>query len=224
MTTEETITAQPVATKHKRDEAPSMTFKVGENDYRLINEEDHSKLETLLTDMENYVKTTDGSNASEDERNEMWSTANGMWKDYSKTLVTSELGFWLTRAEYNYITDLILHKMEYDVNTVFVAIQLGGFFAELHNTFGELSKDAPGNTPINFKITANDVTYLYHLISTNKVKGLTKQTYCFAEILRKIGALSKVINHYDGLSKDYWTMIADWTASYTPLAPGDETL
>lgn len=215
-TNEETVAAQTVTPQKKKDNRPELTISIKSENYDLVTSEDEAKLEGLLTDMENFVKSTDGSKESEDERNKLWATANGMWKEYSSTLVNAELGFWLTRKEYNYITDLILHKMEYDVNTVFVAIELGSFFAEMKTVFESVNKGG-NDSPINFKITANDVTYLYHLISTNKVKGLTSAAYCFAEILRKIGALSKVINHYDGLSKDYWTMIADWTASFTPM-------
>lgn len=213
---EQTIQAQEVAQKpkHKKDEKPSLTYTVSNVEYKLINDSDSEKLDTLLVDIENYVKSNDGQNVSEEKRDELWATANGMWKEYSSTLVNAELGFWLTRKEYNYLTDLIINKMEYDVNTVFVAIELAGFLSEMKKTFEELG-NSDANTPINFKITAKDVTYLYHLIAGNKVKGLSTSAFSFAEILRKIGALSKVINHYDTLSKDYWTMIGDWTASFT---------
>jgi hypothetical protein len=35
--------------------------------------------------------------------------------------------------------------------------------------------------------TPTEVTYLYHIISTHKVRGLTSDAFNFANILRRIG-------------------------------------
>jgi hypothetical protein len=62
-------------------------------------------------------------------------------------------------------------------------------------------------------MTPTEVTYLYHLISTHKVKGLTRDAYTFASILRRIGEISKIVNYYDNESKNLTKDIAIWAAN-----------
>jgi hypothetical protein len=51
-------------------------------------------------------------------------------------------------------------------------------------------------------VNATEITYIYHLIADHKVKGLTKSAYLFAQILRRIGDISKVFNYYDTAGKN----------------------
>jgi hypothetical protein len=55
---------------------------------------------------------------------------------------------------------------------------------------------------------------MYHLIATYKPKGLTVDTYLFAEILRRIGFISKAIGYYDNYAKSMNKDIQDWCATF----------
>ncbi|NBP59033.1 hypothetical protein EBU71_21290, partial [bacterium] len=48
----------------------------------------------------------------------------------------------------------------------------------------------------------------------HKVKGLQHGSYRFAEILRKIGAISKIIAYYDTAAKNLSKDIQNWVASF----------
>ena len=66
---------------------------------------------------------------------------------------------------------------------------------------------------IAFPVNATEITYIYHLISKHNVKGLTKDSYTFAQILKRIGSISKVFNYYDTTVKSLSTEIQDWITS-----------
>jgi hypothetical protein len=55
----------------------------------------------------------------------------------------------------------------------------------------ESSKD--DKTVQGYKADPTEVTYIYHLIPKHKVKGLSNSSYRFAEILKRIGTISKII-------------------------------
>ena len=99
--------------------------------------------------------------------------------------------------------------MEYDVNTVFVALEL----RELMSNMKELQY-VDDMTLLSIDMTATEITYLYHLISTHKVKGLTKDAYLFASVLRRIGEISKIINYYDNESKVLVNDVTIWAAGF----------
>ncbi len=63
---------------------------------------------------------------------------------------------------------------------------------------------------------ATEITYIYHLISKHKVKGLSNSSYRFAEVLKRIGSISKVIAYYDTAAKNLSKDIQNWVASFEP--------
>jgi hypothetical protein len=67
---------------------------------------------------------------------------------------------------------------------------------------------------IAFPVNATEITYIYHLISKHKVKGLTKDSYTFSKVLMRIGTISKLFNYYDSYAKSLSTDIQDWVASF----------
>jgi len=99
--------------------------------------------------------------------------------------------------------------LEYDVNTVFFAIEL----TELLGTMRDV-KYSNDDELIAFPVNATEITYIYHLISTHKIKGLTKDAQTFSQILRKIGDISKVFNYYETLGKNLSGDVQDWVAAF----------
>jgi hypothetical protein len=99
--------------------------------------------------------------------------------------------------------------MEYDVNTVFFAI-------ELTNMLGSMKEAKYTNDDdlIAFAVNATEITYIYHLISKHKVKGLTKDAYTFSKILLRIGGISKMFNYYEAASKNLSQDIQDWILTF----------
>ena len=67
---------------------------------------------------------------------------------------------------------------------------------------------------IAIPVNATEITYIYHLISKHKVKGLTKDSYTFSKLLLKIGGISKVFNYYEAASKNLSQDIQDWVLTF----------
>ena len=100
-------------------------------------------------------------------------------------------------------------KLEYDVNTVFIAVELTNLLGTMKDI-----KFANDTEVKEFKVDATEITYIYHLIATHKVKGLTKDSYVFADILRRIGEISKVFNYYDTTGKNMAQDVQDWVVLF----------
>ena len=70
------------------------------------------------------------------------------------------------------------------------------------------------NEYLPYQVNATEVTYIYHLISKHTVKGLTKDSYLFSEILLLIGSISKIFNYYDATGKNLSADIQDWVVTF----------
>ena len=108
-----------------------------------------------------------------------------------------------------YHPGLILKTLEYDVNSVFFAIELTELLGGVKG-----AKYSNDDDLVAFPVNATEITYIYHLISEYKIKGLTNNAYYFAQVLRRIGTISKVFNYYDATAKNLSTTIQDWVVSF----------
>ena len=121
----------------------------------------------------------------------------------------TKYNFHLNRLQWKFLTDLILSKLEYDVNTVFFAIELTDLLGSMKDT-----KYTNDTELVSFEVNATEITYIYHLIAQHKIKGLTKDAYLFSQILVRIGSISKVFNYYDNYGKNLSTDVQNWVTSF----------
>lgn len=188
---------------------PQIKFSDEINEYILITEESENKLDFKSNEITKFINTYDGKGKSDIEKDELYNKAQVIWKEYSNLLQETKYHFNLDKAQWKFLTNLILNNIEYDVNTVFLAIEL----TELFGTMKE-KKYSNDYELTAFDVNATEVTYIYHLISTHKVKGLTKDAYTFSQILRKIGDVSKVFNYYETVGKNLSSDVQDWVAAF----------
>jgi hypothetical protein len=188
---------------------PSVSFFENEQTNLLISNENETTLDNHIQSLEDYMKNNSGKDKSELEKDELYKNAQIMWKDYTNLLRTVKYNFYMNRPQWKFLTDLILTKLEYDVNTVFFAIELTDLLASMKDT--KFSNDEELTA---FQVDATEITYIYHLISKHKVKGLTKDSYLFSKILLRIGDISKVFNYYDTAAKNLNGEIQDWVACF----------
>lgn len=180
---------------------------------RAISFEDELFLDSKISGIENLLSNEHGLGKSEVEKDQLYYSAQLAWKEYVQRLKGVKFTFYLNRKQYNFLTNLLISKLEYDVNTVFLAIELTDMLGkwELNKT----NKEAKNDTEVKAYVSdATEITYMYHLISTFKPKGLTADTYLFAEILRKIGFISKIVGYYDNHAKALNKDIQDWCATF----------
>jgi hypothetical protein len=190
---------------------PSVIFTENDIDYRNINEEFENNLDTKYQAVLDFTKNNNGEGKTDLEKDTLYKDAQQLWADYTNSLKSTRYNFNLNRSQWKYLSDLIQGKLEYDINTVFIAIEL----TEVLGTMREDSKIFNNDTDsFAFLVNATEITYIYHLIAEHKVKGLTKDTYTFSEILKRIGAVSKVFNYYDTIGKNLAADIQDWVACF----------
>jgi hypothetical protein len=190
---------------------PSVFFEENDNVFRNINEEFENNLDAKYQAVLDFTKNNNGEGKTDLEKDNLYKDAQQLWADYTNALKSTRYNFNLNRTQWKYLSDLIQGKLEYDINTVFIAIEL----TEVLGTMREDSKIFNNDTDsFAFLVNATEITYIYHLIAEHKVKGLTKDTYTFSEILKRIGAVSKVFNYYDTIGKNLAADIQDWVACF----------
>ena len=188
---------------------PEIKFLVNEQEYLLISNESENLLDTKIQEIEKFMEQ-DGKDKTDDEKNDLYRDAQILWKEYADAMKTAKYNFHLNRPQWKFLTDLLLTKLEYDVNTLFFAIELVDLLGSMRET-GKYANDIDLN---EFPVNATEITYIYHLISNHKVKGLTKDSFLFSEVLVKIGNISKLFNYYDAVGKNLSTEIQDWVAAF----------
>ena len=190
---------------------PDISSFENEQNLRSISIENELFLDGKLAELDSFVENNHGLGKSEQEKDVLYYTAQSTWKEYVERLKTMKYSFYLNRNQYNFLSNLLIGKLEYDVNTVFLAI-------ELTNMLGtwELSKSKTksDNEVKEYVSDATEITYMYHLIAKHTVKGLTKDTYLFAQILRKIGHISRIVSYYDTHAKTFNKDIQDWASTF----------
>jgi hypothetical protein len=188
---------------------PELGFLNKDEEKLILTTEFESNLDSKITEIEEYMKNNEGKGKSEEEKDNLYKNAQIIWREYTNVLKDTKYNLYLNRPQYNFVTDLILKKIDYDVNTVFFAIEL----TELLGTM-KVVKFSDDEELIAFPVNATEITYIYHLISTHKVKGLSKDAYTFAQVLRRIGEISKIFNYYDAAAKNLSTDIQNWVTCF----------
>lgn len=188
---------------------PDVKFIHDDQEYLILTNEEEGRLDSKIKEVEDYMINNHGKGKSDEEKDELYKNSQMIWQELAEVMRDTKYNFYLNRNQYNFLTDLILKNMEYDVNTVFFAI-------ELTDTLGNMKdmKFTGNDDLVAVPVNATEITYIYHLISTHKVKGLTKKAYLFAQVLRRIGDISKVFNYYDTTAKNLSTEIQTWVASF----------
>lgn len=188
---------------------PETKFFENETEQIILTTEVENILDSKINDIETYMKNTVGKGKSSEEKDAIYGEAQKLWKEYQSSLRDAKYNFHLNRPQWNFLTNLLLKKIEYDVNTIFFAIELTDMLGNMKEV-----KYKDDKTLIAFPVNATEITYIYHLIQKHKIKGLTNDAYIFAQILRRIGNISKIINYYDTYAKNLANEIQDWVASF----------
>jgi hypothetical protein len=188
---------------------PQISYIENEQNYRTINEEVEQLLDGKISSVVKFISEKTGKGQSDSIKDELYLQGQNLWKELSQSLKDAKYNFHLDRPQHKFLTDLVLNKLEYDVNTVFFAIELKELF-----DFMKDSKYKNDTELQSYSVTATEITYIYHLISKYNVKGLNKEAYLFAEVLMKIGNISKIFNYYETQSKNLATEIQDWVLTF----------
>jgi hypothetical protein len=187
---------------------PSLNFSEDNIELLVLSKEQSELLDSKINDIRNFIKGNSGRGESDEVKDKLYKDAQLLWGEFSKSINSTKYTLFLNREQYKFLNNLLQSKLEYDVNTVFFVIELSELMMRMNMT--KIANDAYHG----FDVTATEITYMYHLISQYKVKGLTKETYLFTDILKRIGHISKIFNYYDNESKTLSSDIMDWVSSF----------
>jgi len=196
---------------------PEITFFENEINNLIIDSAQEANLDARSKDVEDFMRNNSGKGKSEQEKDELYEQSQQLWRNFVNSLKDARYNFYLNRPQHKFLTDLILTKMEYDVNTVFFAIELTNMLGGMKEAKYTNDRDL-----ISFSVNATEITYIYHLISKHKVKGLSKDAYTFSQILYRIGSISKIINYYEALSKSLSSDIQEWVLTFEDNVTSDK--
>ncbi len=98
---------------------PELSFTEKEQEYRLISFQAEVALDEKIKEIEDFMNNNHGRGKSEQEKDDLYTSAKKLWEEYAATLRDVHFTFYLNRKQYQFLTDLLIDKMEYDVNTVF---------------------------------------------------------------------------------------------------------
>ena len=188
---------------------PEINFFENETENLLITPYYENELDSKIQGIENFMDNNNGKGKSDVEKDELYRGAQELWMEYANSLKEAKYNFHLNRPQWKFLTDLVLSKLEYDVNTVFFAIELTDLVGSMRDV-----KFTDDTQLIPFPVNATEITYVYHLIAKHKVKGLTKDAYLFSEILIRIGNISKLFNYYDTVGKNLSSDVQNWVSAF----------
>jgi len=193
----------------KKEQKPEVKFQESNNDYLLLDGEYELNLDSVIDNLQSYMVDNSGKGKSEEEKDVLYKSSQDMWKEYRDVLTNAKFNLHLNRSQYKLLSDILVSKLEYDADTVFVAIELSSALSKMKE-----HKFTNDTEVFPFKVNATELTYIYHLISKWKVKGLSSSAFVFAEILKRIGTVSKLFNYYDKFAKYLSEHIQNWIASF----------
>ena len=196
---------------------PSVSFFENDEINLIITPQEESTLDSKIKDIENYIKNNSGKGKTEQEKDVLYTSSQGLWHSYVNALKDAKYNFQLNRPQHKFLTDLLLTKLEYDVNTVFFAIELTDMLGGMKEIKFTNDIDL-----VAIPVNATEITYIYHLISKHKVKGLTKDSYTFSKILLRIGGVSKIFIYYEAASKNLSQDIQDWVLTFDENITSDK--
>jgi hypothetical protein len=202
--TESVITAE----NQYVDTLSSVAKTAGTTNFGLLAEDSKVAINAKEAEINEYIK----NNVVNDEnRDTIIDGAIELWNQYKDLVKNGSCFFTLNNLEIRTVDKKLHSSVEYDTETLFYGLHLKKFFVDaLPNPKGDdfLTND--------ILISFSNAIALYHVLSTLKVKGLNKENYAFAHILYKLSEISKVYQHYDGVSSRLNQSIGQWTMGLNP--------
>lgn len=188
---------------------PKMFTKFNDEELRILPAENESRLNSAVKEVENFILQNNGKGLSDAEKDYLYAGAKSLWENYVTILRDTKLTLFLNSDQFDYFSKILMEEIEYDVNTIHFGI-------ELTDTLGTwLKRELEGNVQVSsYDADPVSFNYINHLISTVKVKGLTQESYLFAQVLRKVSEIMKIVNFYDSHAKSLSKDIQEWVAAF----------
>lgn len=189
---------------------PTLSILHKEVEHRMIKVEDEVVMDNLVSELNSFMANNTGRGKSDDVKDKLYSEAIEKWKQLKDHLIGVHYNFYLNRRQYQFLTDLLLTKLEYDANTIFLAIELTDMLGE----WKEAGTNKDDDSIKGYIADATEINYIYHLITKHKMNGLTVQAYRFAEVIKSMLKVLQIVSYYDNHVKSLQSDIQKWVAFF----------
>lgn len=168
------------------------------------------ELQDILDNAHNII--TAPMPKTNEEKDKVYAEYKETMMSYGKTLGEVSYTFGLLESEYKLLRNAICKDLEYNRQDLFIAIVVkDNFFDKIENRNGwQQNKFSAKDGLERFDIDIHDTTRISHLLSEFKVKGLTPPALTYANIVRKIGDISKVFEHFNQLGESMSESGGNW--------------
>ncbi len=189
------------------------------NSGAVLTVENRNKLENIITDLQAIYATP----ISEDKeiREASYTNYGNLITEYGKTLGETKYNLLLKKEEYLYLKNLIMKKISYDRQNLFVGLLVrDNFFYKFDKNKNHNQTELFTNGDVEaFQLDINEITRISHLTGLNEIQGLDNKADMFANIIKKIGDISKIFDIYkskgDNLSED----AGNWIQGFEKFEP-----
>jgi hypothetical protein len=193
---------------------PNLCVMHKEVEHRMIKVEDETSMDNLVKDLNDFMVNNIGRGQSDEVKDKLYSDAIEKWKQLRDHLIGVHYNFYLNRKQYQWLTDTLMTKLEYNSDTVFLALEL----TEMLGEWKETGTNKDDDSLKGYVVDATELNYIYHLLADKdkgyKVTGLTAQAYRFREVLTNIFKVLKVVSYYDNHVKSLQSDIQNWVALF----------
>ena len=198
---------------------PATEIIVDGNTLRLFSIENEANLDMKIQNLTQYLTDNHGYGTDESIKDGLYETATNMFKDFGEYFRDVKYSLHLTKKQFNFITNLLITKLEYNAETVFDAIALSSMLVswkEINdkNVKIKLAKGKEDTVTYPYYFDVTEMNYLIRLITLHKVKGLQPETYIFAEVIRKIDTITTLFKYYNSIFEFLKSDIHTWVAEF----------
>lgn len=144
------------------------------------------------------IEKEEVKNLSDDEKTKLFAIGTFLNKNIASVINEMHFNIIVTREEYKFI-DSALKRISYDGNDVFNMVELNdNYLKKWREIDKSLSKDV---NSMLLSIDIKNSIILYHFLSKYTVKGIDKEFYIFASVLKKIADVNNLFNAYNILKE-----------------------
>ncbi len=181
----------------------------------IITEYDKASLEELIANIETMYNTPVSEVAQ--ERDAQYSKYRELITSYGKTLGEIKYNLLLSRDEYMFLKNLIINKISYDRQNLFVGLLVRDNFFYKYDTEKNVAKTSlfVGESIVEaFPLDINEITRISHLTGLHEIQGLDKKADIYANIVKKIGDISKIFEIFNSRGQELSEKGGNWLQGF----------
>ena len=91
---------------------PEVVTTINDATSRLISIESEVNLDTKIAKVEDYMNNNSARGKENTQKDAVYGGAQTLHKEYLHEFLDAKYNFWLNRVQYQFLTDLILTKLE----------------------------------------------------------------------------------------------------------------